>query len=206
MIRRTVILTLMLALAALALGCAPRWQVVRQANPNPLWNQTTFAVLPVDYGGLLVGEKSEAEYLAAKDEKQRESFAGDKAGLNEEFAAALIAYAGKSGIRIELATGPATAPFMIRPHVRFIEPGWYAPIAPGASRVAMALTILNADGKVVDEIALEHGTSPNSGVSIGGINLPGKAASGSRLRSDGKGLGELVAHYLTFRVKGVEVD
>jgi hypothetical protein len=200
--RRLVLFVLALAAASFLLGCGPKWRVVSQAHPNPLRTQGSFAVLPVDYAGLHIGDKSEAEYLAGKTDKQSDSFAADKKALADEFAAALIAQAAKEGITVVLATGPASAPFQIRPRVQFIEPGFFVGVASGSSQVVMDLKITAPDGRVIDQIEVAHSSNSASGVSIGGFQIPTDPSSGGRLRKDGKGIGEIVAKYLAFRVGG----
>ena len=105
-----------------------------------------------------------------------------------------------TGIEVVPATGPADAPFLLRPSVNFIEPGFYGGVVHESSMVHMDLKVVTADGRLVDEIELVHGTSPTSGVAIGGIGIPSNPSSGGRLRSDGEGLGRLVARFLQSRV------
>ena len=146
--------------------------------------------MPVDFAGLEIGSKPEAIYLAEKSQDQRDSFMGDKAGINEEFTGALIQEARALGFDVVLATGPNDAPFQIRPSVAWLEPGFFAGVMGAPSRVRMRVQIVLPDGRVLDEIRIEHAT----GASF--VN----AASGSRLRADGKGLGALTAKYVSTRI------
>lgn len=181
-----------LAAGSALAGCGPRWIVLTQASPNPLLNQNKFGMMPVDYTGLIVGEKSEAEYLASKDEETRASWAGDKAAIDTEFNKVLTERAQASGITVVKATGPGDAPFMIRPKVEFIEGGIYTYVYNKPSQVRMKVQITTPDGKVIDEIAIKHGTPAS-------ITNP---AVGNRLRDDGEALGAIMAQYLQFRVTG----
>lgn len=181
-----------LAAAPLLAGCGPRWIVLTQASPNPLLNQNKFGLMPIDYTGLIVGEKSEAEYLASKDEESRASWAGDKGGIDTEFGKVLMERATGAGINVVKATGPGDAPFMIRPKVEFIEGGIYTYVFNKASEVRMKVQITTPDGKVIDEIAIKHSTPAS-------ITNP---AIGNRLRDDGEGLGAIMAQYLQVRVTG----
>jgi hypothetical protein len=191
--RHFFVLAAALAAAPLMLaGCGPKWIVLTQAAPNPLAGQTKFGLMPVDYAGLIVGEKSEAEYLASKDEESRASWAGDKSGIDTEFGKRLMEKATESGINVVKATGPGDAPFMIRPKVEFIEGGIYTYVFNKASQVRMKVQITTPDGKVIDEIAIKHGTPAS-------ITNP---AIGNRLRDDGEALGNTMAGYLKFRVTG----
>jgi hypothetical protein len=192
MLRRSTFVLACMALLALLSGCGPRWSVVRQAAPAPFTAQQPFAVLPIDFTGLQVGEKTEMGYLADKDAEAQGSWAGDKLGINEEFASKLMSAAKDHGIMVVPATGPATAPFVIRPVVAWVEPGYYVGVSGGSSMVRMTLQITAPDGRVLDEILVSHGT-------------PGSlynASISARLRKDGAEIGESVADYLAQRVFG----
>ncbi len=190
--RHFFVLAAALVAAPVLAGCGPRWVVLTQATPNPLLNQNKFGLMPIDYTGLVVGEKSEAEYLASKDEESRASWAGDKGGIDTEFGKVLMEKATGAGINVVKATGPGDAPFMIRPKVEFIEGGIYTYVFNKASLVRMKVQITTPDGKVIDEIAIKHGTPAS-------ITNP---AIGNRLRDDGEGLGAITAQYLQVRVTG----
>ena len=190
--RHFLVLAAALSAAPLLAGCGPKWIVLTQATPNPLLNQNKFGIMPVDYTGLTVGEKTEADYLASKDEETRASWAGDKTGIDTEFGKVLSEKATEHGINIVKATGPGDAPFMIRPKVEFIEPGIYTYVYNKSSEVRMKVQITTPDGKIVDEISIRHGTPAS-------ITNP---AVGNRLRDDGEALGAIVAGYLKFRVTG----
>lgn len=188
--RRTMIAAMMFALAAPLAGCGPMWRPIIQARPNPLYLQGKFAVLPVDYTGLHVGEKTEAEYLSGKSDTQGASFAEDKRALADEFAASLMARASEEGLTVVLGTGPNAAPFQVRPRIQSIEPGFYVGVASGASAVVMDLMITAPDGRLIDHVEITHRSSDYS--------------TGGRLRKDGKGLGAIAARYLAVRVAGQE--
>lgn len=190
--RRYALLFVGIALLALLSGCGPQWSVVRQATPSPFVAQKQFAVLPVDFTGLQVGEKTELAYLEEKDVESKANWAGDKLGINEEFSKQLIAHAADKGIAVVPATGPGSAPFVIRPKVAWLEPGYYVGVSGGASQVRMTVQITAPDGQILDEILVSHGTQ-------GSLYNP---AVGTRLRKDGAELGETVAAYLFHRVSG----
>ncbi len=173
------------------MGCAPHWRVVQAAVDDPMVGQRRFALLPIDFTGLHIGTHTEEEYLAGKDSGQQRSFAQDKEALNAEFARALQAKSLEMGVVVSLATGPADAPFLLRPSIAFIEPGFYAFVASAPSRVEMNLRITAPDGRLIDEILLTHLTAGNIDVT---------ASSGGRLRRDGAGLGVWVAEYLKHRI------
>jgi len=187
---RGVVVSLLLATSAALVGCGPPWTVIVATTPDPFVRQRSFAVLPIEFNGLLVGDKSEPEYLSEKDAESQASWRGDKTAMNEEYTNALVAHAGESGIGVALATGPGTAPFLIRPSVHFIEPGYYVGVASGKSEVRMHVQITAPDGRVLDEIVMSHRTS-------GSLVNPG---IGHRLRNDAEGLGKYTADYIAQRV------
>lgn len=187
------------AAAALLAGCAPRWTVLREAQPNPFVGKTEFAVMPIDYSGLHVGELTEAEYLARKDEGQQASFDGDKRGMIAKFEEAMRSAAADEGIHVQSAEGEVTAPFIIKPHVTFVEPGFYAVVASGASQVNMTVRIETAQGQLLDEIELIHATNSANGSSVMGISL--NPSSGGRLREDAEEIGDAMGEYLITRVR-----
>lgn len=184
--RRSLILgTLLVGLV----GCAhQQWQVVSQANPNPLLGQKQFAVAPLDFSKLTVGEKTEEGYLSEKNAEDKAGWAEAKAGLQEEFNKSVRVKGTESGLQLSL--GETGAPFIIKPKVDFIEPGFYALVAAKPSQVKMTISIVAPDGSTKDEILVENAT----GASMG------NASAATRLREDGEALGEYVAKYLSSRV------
>lgn len=182
------------AAALFAIGCGgAEWRVIKQATPNPFAGRAAFEVLPVDYTGLHVGPMAEDDYLAQKGAETQESFEGDKDGINEKFVAALVAHANEQGLSVKESKGKVTAPFLIRPHVAFIEPG--SPLAGMGpnSEVRMRVTIETAEGKKLDVIELSHETAAMTW---------GQISSGQRLREDADAIGEALATYLMKRTDG----
>jgi hypothetical protein len=193
------LIALVSVLAAIFMsGCGPRWVVLSQAQPNPFVGKTEFAVLPIDFSGLMVGEKTEEQYLSEKTDEQRASFEADKVAMVQKFEAAMRAYASGDGVHVATASGEVKAPFIIKPHVTFIEPGFYAVVASGSSQVTMRVRIETTQGQLLDEIELTHGTNSANGSSIGGISL--NPSSGGRLRDDAEEIGDAMGEYLTTRV------
>ena len=166
------------------LGCAPTWKSVRQAEPNPFTGlRAGYVVEPFDFSELAIGEGTEADYLATKDEKQRESWAEDKRATEETFARSLETAARDKGITVEPARG-AAAPFRIAAKVTFWEPGWYG---GKASEIRIVVAIEDASGKALDVLRLEHRTAAGF-------------SSGARARLLGSLAGSSLADYLAERV------
>lgn len=193
MLRRVWLLAVMF-LGLFVVGCAPPWTVIKQAEPNPFVGKTEFVVMPVDYTGLRVGSKTEEEYLSEKKDKTVDSFQQDKVDMNELFTTNLRAVATDNGIDVDVAAGEVTT-YVIKPHVGFMEPGFYAVIASAPSEVVMRLKIEDKDGKVLDEIEIVHQTSPSNW---------GNVAAGSRYREDAEWIGRVAGQYVAHRVSGEE--
>ncbi|HET7544451.1 MAG TPA: hypothetical protein VFK05_31485 [Polyangiaceae bacterium] len=174
-----------------AIGCGAGtvpWRVMSQANPNPVVGQKQFVVAPVDFSTLTVGAKSEAEYLSKKSPEDRQGWEHAKAAFQEEFDKAIRASGTQAGLNITL--GASGAPFVIKPKVDYIEPGYYAYVSSSASGVKVTMKIVTAEGKDVDEVLLEHHTSASMG----------SASVESRVRADGEGMGAQAAQYIAQRV------
>lgn len=199
MLKRLALLTLT-AFCLFVVGCAPPWTVIKQAEPNPFTGKKEFVVMPVDYSGLKIGEKTEEEYLGAKEEKAeekgkesktRESLQTDKEEVSNRFQDHLKKVSAKDGISVNLATGEVTT-FVIKPHIGFMEPGFYAYVASRPSEIVMTLKIEDKDGKLLDEIEIKHRTEASM------IN----AAAGTRYRKSGDAIGDIVGEYIRLRVRG----
>jgi hypothetical protein len=175
-------------LAVTGCGGGIPWRVLSQANPNPLLGQKQFVVAPIDFSNLTVGAKPEAQYLAEKSPEDRQGWEQSKAAFQEEFDKAIRATGTQAGLNITL--GETGAPFVIKPKVDNIEPGYYAYVSGGASGVKVTMTITSADGKNVDEILLEHHTSASMST----------ASVQSRVRRDGENMGDQAAQYVAQRV------
>ncbi|NUP10376.1 MAG: hypothetical protein HOW73_30365 [Polyangiaceae bacterium] len=176
--------------ALFAAGCAPPWTVIKQAEPNPFAGKKEFVVLPIDYEGLMVGNKTEAEYLGEKKDKTVDRFEQDKVDMNDLFTTNLQAVAKDEGIDVDVAAGEVKT-FVIKPHIGFMEPGFYAVVASAPSEVVLRLKIEDKDGKVLDEIEIKHQTPPSNW---------GNVAAGSRYRQDAEWIGRVAGRYLTTRV------
>ena len=187
-------------LGMLGVGCAPPWTVIKQAEPNPFIGKNDFVVLPVEYEGLMVGTKTEEEYLAEKKDKKVELFERDKGDVEDLFTTNLQAEAKDDGITVK--SGGEVTGYAIRPLVKMMEPGFFAAVVSKPSQIIMRVRIEDKDGKVLDEIEIEHETTTKT---IGGglVKIPvGDVSANDRWRSDAKALGKYAALYLIHRVTG----
>ncbi len=139
--------------AAFLLACANPWKVLHSSGPpSALKGVTTFKVT-VDYEGLMIGGKSEAEYVGGKDADTAASFAGDKKGMQEAFLATLVS--NKS----DFAFGD-TGQVDVRINVRFIEPGFYVGVAKMPTSLITDVTF-SKDGQVLDQIEIPTAQDPD---------------------------------------------
>jgi hypothetical protein len=175
----------LLLLWLLVLAGCQRWAVVTQAAPNPFVGQQVFAVEPVHFEGLVVGEKSEAEYLSTRESEQQAAWAEDKQAFAKRFGEELAGALPQ--VRFVAAPAPG---FLIRPLVTFIEPGFYANSAARPTEVQMTLQILDSRGEVLDAVRLKATVAAT-------MSNP---SSGDRLRTASARLGEDVGAYLRTRV------
>ena len=173
-------------LSLFTVACGPSWVVVAKAVPNPFVNQRNFAVEPVHFEGVQIGEKSEAEYQASKDAEQQASWDEDKRAFAGEFGREL----SDELPEVQFVSAPAPSPFVVRPMVTFVEPGFYAYVAARAAEVRMTVEIWGVGNQRLDVLqfrAVVPATMTNP-------------SSGGRLRSAGEQLGAQVAEYLRTRV------
>jgi hypothetical protein len=180
-IRRFGVLLPLLALV----GCGPSFVVLRQAAPNPFLGKPAFALEPVRYDGLTVGDKPEQAYLAEKDAKTQEGFQGDKVGMNEKFAERLTARPGA----IQLG---AQGGWIIRPVIYKVEPGSFNGFVNIPTTVRMHLQLVDSAGQVLDEVDL-HGTV--------GADIYHPSA-GQRMRDATMQIADQASRYINFRVNG----
>lgn len=179
-------LLVLVFLASFCVACGPPWVVVTSAAPNPFANQRSFALEPMHFEDLVVGEKYEKDYLEGKDEEQQESWFEDKRAFSVRFGEALAAELPE----VELSGEKGASPFVLRPRAMFIEPGFYAVVASRPSEVRMTLEIVDAKGSVLDVIKLRT-------IVPGTLSNP---SSGGRLRQAADILGANAAQYLRTRV------
>ncbi|AUX20153.1 hypothetical protein SOCEGT47_006170 [Sorangium cellulosum] len=190
--RRHALWILMLCLAPLLAACGHPWKTSRQAVPNPFYGKGRFGVVPVTFHALEVGDVTEADWMAEKDDEQRLSWQEDKAAINEQFTEALMAQAASDDVIVVMATSAADAPFFIRSNVTFYEPGIFTGVFNMATVLKATVQITDPAGRVLDEVLLETATPAS-------LYNP---SSGGRARVAASQLGRLTAMYLLHRARG----
>ncbi len=174
-----------LALASMALGCAPRWTVIQQAVPDPFLAQHQFFIEAVHTEHMFVGKLPEPVYLSGKTLEQQASWQTDKQDMITRYSEGVIS----AGEGLAFPTQPSPSTFIIRPIIALVEPGFYAYVASYPTVVAMRVEILAPDGQVLDAISIQ------SVIGASMIN----AASGTRMRQAAEDLGRVTARYLKAR-------
>lgn len=190
--RRHVLWVFMLCFVPLLAACGYPWKTSVQAAPNPFIGQGRFGIIPVTFDRLIVGDKSESEWMSEKDEQQRMSWREDKGGINEKFTAALIEGAASDTIQVVRATSGGDARYLLRPNVTFIEPGVFTAFFNKDTIMRMTIQITDPSGRVLDEVLIERRV-------VASMTNP---STGGRMRDAAEQLGNLMARYLLFRVKG----
>jgi hypothetical protein len=170
----------------LLLGCSPAWQVIRQAEPNPLKNQGSIGVEQVSFKGLVVGGDSEVAYLGGLAEKQRRSWSATKRAMTRSFLERLKSHV----VGFSVSQDTQYEKYRIVPAVTRIEPGEAAGQTVQSSRVVMRVSIVDKKGDLLDEIKIE--ASVSSALSSPSVR--------GRLQDAAAELGKVLGDYLISRM------
>jgi hypothetical protein len=150
MAKRVLGAALVLVAALVLAACGPHWVIVRQAAPSPFGPTAKVFVDRVSLEGLMVGEKTEAEWMSEKEASTRASWDGDKQAMNDKFMEAF--YDAARGVA--LSTTPQGS-FIVRAHIVHYEPGYYAYVVNRPATLDAEFFILDPAGNVLDEIRLK---------------------------------------------------
>jgi hypothetical protein len=150
MAKRVLGASLVLVAALVLAACGPHWVIVRQAAPSPFGPTAKVFVDRVSLDGLMVGEKTEAEWMSEKEASTRASWDGDKQAINDKFMEAF--YDAARGVALN--TTPQGS-FIVRAHIVHYEPGYYAYIVNRPATLDAEFFILDPAGNVLDEIRLK---------------------------------------------------
>ncbi len=167
------------AFALFTTGCGNPWRVVSQASPNPLQRASKFSVQKLTFQDLQVGEKTDKQYAAEKEDKTADAWEGDKTEMTQAFAH------GFTDAQEPLQAGD-NGDFVVQVNCAFIEPGYYAYVASAPAEIHVRAKILDRAGKVVDEIDIKTRSAD--------------MAKRTRLRNSAEKAGVALARYLKERV------
>jgi hypothetical protein len=175
---------------SLVTGCANTpWTIVHEAPSAPYGKTSNMTIDDLTFDDLKVGEKTEAQYLSAKSERSQQSFLADKEAMTSEFRRGFDAERGS--LPIIPAGIPGSQPFVVKPSVTFIEPGFFgAGVLSKPTEIRVTVDVFDPKGDVVDEIIISekiHGTLEND------------PASGTRMREAAEKIGRDAAVYLKQR-------
>ena len=173
-----------LALLVAASGCAAaRPAILAQANPNPLVDQTKFALAPVSFAvPLRVGEKTEPEYLAANPDDVTK-WADAKKSFNDTFARAIVTQ----------DLWDPNAKYTVRAMVKSVGPGVYGVSGVFVQKPAdvdVEVSIVDQHGNEIDKIGIHPS---NTGISVE-----------DRLGRCGRVAGAMTVDYLRTRMHRVD--
>ncbi len=177
-------------LLGLGLGGGTGCHYAVASDPNdPLHGVRNFAVEPVGFNGLTVGDKPEPNYLAEKKPEQQQSWQIDKAEMARLMVDQLAQRVGAVGITLAPPPPGAPPPFVLRINVVQIEPGNFNGFFNIATKATMIVDILGPQGQSV-------GQSPITAQVPATLSNP---SSGERLRTAGQQLGDRLGHLLLRR-------
>lgn len=170
--------------------CGPPYAYLRIAQPSPLLGAHHISLEPMHFEGMRVGGLTEAEYLSRKTPEQQASFNADKQEFANRFLATCQA---RSPIQLVVGPPPDANTMILRPMVRFYEPGIFTYVVNINTQVDMAVHLVRPDGAVLEEIAMR------TVVQASFFNI----SSGGRLRTAGANLGGYVGEYVRRRTQGI---
>ncbi len=165
-----------------AVGCGPKWVVVKQANPNPMSASSKFVVQkPTLDANFRVGSKTEQEWMSEKKAETQDKWEGDKAAFAEKIIEGFMGE--KDSILVENAAGAGI--FGIRTRIVHYEPGHNIGISSAPATMDGIVEFTDANGGVVDEIRIH---TKGGGFSSGGAG-----------RDCARQIGTIAAKYLKER-------
>jgi hypothetical protein len=138
---------------------------------------------PIRYVNPLMGGRTEADFLAEKNEEDQAQYINAKVALEAEFLARFRARAQRVGMQVQTGAASGSA-FVVHPEVTFIEPGFY----PRRAQMRLTLKVTTGRGNLVDEVTFRVST---------GFGLGTRVAS--RLIAMGAELGTHAGKYLAVR-------
>ena len=190
---RHLLSSIVIAFAILLGNGCQKWVVVKQATPNPFIGQTNFHVEPVGYEGLMVQDKSEAQFKADRDGDANANWDKDKQRVSNTFISEIKDEADD----LQYADAPGGDVVIVRSKITNMHGGISMGLTSTAAHIDMTVQLIKG-GDVIDEISIAANASQGEGVSVMGVATSGYSGS-DRLNQASEKLGEIVASYLESR-------
>jgi hypothetical protein len=130
------------AAALVFASCAP-YKVLKQASPNPFAGEASFAILPIEWNGVIIDGDVESVWERYDVDTRRE-WPGYKQSATELFARAF--YDSASPAQLRPVPTPATQGFTVKCVVHEVKTGGLKPL-----QLTVRLQLIDAAGNVVDE-------------------------------------------------------
>lgn len=160
-------------LGLFSLACGPNYVVIKQAEPNALYEQKSFSVEKIDFSKIKDVEEGHVTAIQAALEAE----------LKDEASS------------LEFKSGGALS---IHPRVTLLEGGITGGLMSSDAELHLVVQIKKGD-EVLDEVEFRAKANQNDGVSIGGIPTSGYSDT-ARLEQCAETIGEELADYLNKRV------
>jgi hypothetical protein len=160
-------------------GGGAQYTIVSRAQPNAFTRTGCRAVVePIHADGLMVGEKTEAQFLAEKKSNQVWAFQRDKRDSQEKFSSQLQKEHGA----LLASGGSSDNTFIIRPTWTKWEPGKFAGMFSKPGVATFIVDVLSPTGQLYDRLAIETSTKSYT--------------AADRMKSDFKDAGKSVSRYI----------
>ena len=136
-------------------GCGANYTVSGHAEAASFARpRCNIVVEPIHADRLVVGGKSEHEYLAGKKARTADSYDSDKVASERKFREALMAKHGTV-----FTGGARESTFVIRPTWNMWDPGYFAGIFSKPGTAQLAFDVVDPNGRTVDQVSIEAKSS-----------------------------------------------
>jgi len=175
-----------LVLVLMAVGVFAQSPKYITGNWSALKGQTSVE-FEFTYNNLMVGKKTEAEYLSEKEEKFVESWKEDRPNRHEpKFEELFNKYVEGKGLKGGRTLNESKYKVLI--HIPWLAPGWYAGISSAPSEVTFEFTLIDKENNNAEVAKMTIERVP--GNSVAGMDM------GERLKESYAKSGKIFGNYL----------
>jgi hypothetical protein len=136
-------------------GCGANYTVSGHAESAAFARpRCNIVVEPIQADHLVVGGKSERDYLADKKAKTADSYESDKVASERKFREALMAKHGTV-----FTGGARDSTFVIRPTWNVWDPGYFLGVFSKPGTAHLAFDVVDSSGRKVDQVSVEATSS-----------------------------------------------